>query len=345
MLTVLTPLFLFAQLNEWDQTFLETNMDVLSIDHSNGYLKASNVWFGSNRETVKEMVTDTKIYTQRSRLMMSTIVDGKDENPVILYLHGGGFVHGDRFEIPTSLVITSQALDVTLLSMDYTLLIQSNLLKFRKDVDDAIQFVHTHYPNRKLILSGSSAGANIVLDAIKHRGATADALLLFNPLVCVDSYNSDALQDDDTCWDPDEEDPNTARSLLLNQGLCFDSIALSMPTFVTVPDPDFVVPDVQYDRFEKNLVHDTQEMCRDSSGLHGEPATLLGGCITKMLDWIESNFDLKLGELERTTKYLLPEMLNLVSTVVRPFVTQDDYCRQMCLYTFTDSLELKGFGC
>ena len=127
------------------------------------------------------------------------------ETPLFIYIHGGGWVSGDKSEIQAfrSLVETSFP-DYAIISLNYTLLnLGTGAGQFpdqENDIIDAINYIlsKTNEWNisKNIILAGASAGGHLaLLHAYKHQeiGNIQAVLALFPPTDLVSLYDFNSL--------------------------------------------------------------------------------------------------------------------------------------------------------
>ncbi|ORY05867.1 alpha/beta-hydrolase [Basidiobolus meristosporus CBS 931.73] len=89
--------------------------------------------------------------------------------PVIMYIHGGYYIRGDRKTIPKSFVTEAVRRNWVVVSIDYRLAPETKQAEILQDVKDAYTWVHEALPNAcsfssidtsRIIVVGGSAGGN-----------------------------------------------------------------------------------------------------------------------------------------------------------------------------------------
>lgn len=86
------------------------------------------------------------------------------KNTTILYIHGGGYVMGDKDDLPDYLTTTFKDLGYNLVGVNYPLAPQAQYEEILDYVLDRINTIEGDY-----ILFGRSAGANIILSLDKNK--------------------------------------------------------------------------------------------------------------------------------------------------------------------------------
>jgi len=119
-------------------------------------------------KVVGSLTLKVDIYTPSS----STAPPYNPGNPIVLWLHGGGFVAADRSCLPPHIVQSCLSRNWPLVSADYRKLPQTSGTDVFEDVKDAYQFVVEKVPAilgaevrcERVVLMGASAG----LSPFKH---------------------------------------------------------------------------------------------------------------------------------------------------------------------------------
>lgn len=94
---------------------------------------------------------------------------------VVVYVHGGGWIGGTRYDLPGWMTACQDA-GWTVASVDYSLE-DGAYPRSVLDVMDAVERVRTELGARRLVLAGYSAGGFLALKAIE-RGAVVDGLVI-----------------------------------------------------------------------------------------------------------------------------------------------------------------------
>ena len=81
--------------------------------------------------------------------------------PVLAFVHGGGWAHGDRSMV-NSLPEYAERHGLTLVSIGYRLVPQVNARDEAEDVASAVGLIRRMFPDRPIVLLGHSAGAHLV---------------------------------------------------------------------------------------------------------------------------------------------------------------------------------------
>jgi acetyl esterase/lipase len=112
-----------------------------------------------------KMVGDVKIHADVFR------ADDKEVRPVVLWIHGGALILGDRHSVPRDLIDLCRAEGFALVSLDYRLAPAVKLPDIIADVEDAFRWLRG--PGRtqcyldpdRLVVTGGSAGGYLTLMA------------------------------------------------------------------------------------------------------------------------------------------------------------------------------------
>ena len=90
--------------------------------------------------------------------------EGEEARPVILWIHGGALMLGNRESVPPQLIELSKEENFTLVSIDYRLAPESKLPEIISDLRDAVAWVREKGPELfkadpdRLVVAGASAG-------------------------------------------------------------------------------------------------------------------------------------------------------------------------------------------
>jgi alpha-L-fucosidase 2 len=108
-------------------------------------------------------------------LMDANIPEGAGPFPAVIWVHGGGFVSGDKYPAPMSLLEPLSQQGYAWFSVNYRLAPQYPFPAATDDVEAAVAYIKAHAreykidPNR-LVLTGASAGGHLVsFVGVKHR--------------------------------------------------------------------------------------------------------------------------------------------------------------------------------
>lgn len=127
-------------------------------------------------------VTIIQHYTIFRRLIMLnyTLYPSTQPKTHIIYIHGGGYVIGDRHDLPQYLIDSFNHNNINLYSIDYPLAPQVTFSEIITSVYDTINSLIQKYDLPEIILFGRSAGANIILNLDPAKlNATISKLILF----------------------------------------------------------------------------------------------------------------------------------------------------------------------
>ena len=103
----------------------------------------------------------------QSLLMDAWVPDGPGPFPAIIWVHGGGFVAGDKAPYPKSLLDPFVHAGYAWFSVNYRLAPKHPFPAHTDDVEAAVHYVKTHAPTykidpKRLVLMGESAGGHLV---------------------------------------------------------------------------------------------------------------------------------------------------------------------------------------
>lgn len=124
-----------------------------------------------------ELKTDIE-YAQAgaTRMLMDVYVpDGRGTFPAVIWVHGGGFVHGDKRPYPHNLFDPLVKNGFAWVSVNYRLAPAATFPAQSDDIEHALAYVIDHageykIDRRQIVLMGASAGAQLVsLVGAKHR--------------------------------------------------------------------------------------------------------------------------------------------------------------------------------
>jgi len=108
-------------------------------------------------------------------LMDANIPEGVGPFPAVIWVHGGGFVSGDKYPAPMSLLEPLSRQGYAWFSVNYRLSPQYPFPAATDDVEAAVGYIKTHAREYKtdvnrLVLMGASAGGHLVsFVGVKHR--------------------------------------------------------------------------------------------------------------------------------------------------------------------------------
>jgi alpha-L-fucosidase 2 len=117
-------------------------------------------------------------------LMDAYILDGQGPFPTIVYVHGGGFVAGDKKSLPKPLFDLLQSAGFNWFSVNYRLAPKYPFPAETDDVDQAIGYIKAHareykVDTRRMVLMGGSAGGHLVsFVGAKHKSGNRVAAVV-----------------------------------------------------------------------------------------------------------------------------------------------------------------------
>ena len=97
--------------------------------------------------------------------------DDKEMRPVVVWLHGGALIVGNRNSVPKPIADLCRAEGYVLVSFDYRLAPEVKLPAIIEDVEDAFRWLHEkgptlfHADTKRVVVSGGSAGGYLTLTA------------------------------------------------------------------------------------------------------------------------------------------------------------------------------------
>ncbi|GGG03251.1 alpha/beta hydrolase [Paenibacillus aceti] len=113
---------------------------------------------------------ETKIYKQLDNCQIRADVYAHGAgSPVLVYLHGGGFIFGSRSWLPLQQIQWYKNAGYSIVSVDYRLAPGAKLADIVEDLKDAVRWVreqavpHYRFDPERIALIGSSAGAYLSL--------------------------------------------------------------------------------------------------------------------------------------------------------------------------------------
>lgn len=122
-----------------------------------------------NKEKTSGVITEKKEYTdsQGKKLPINIYyLEERDNKPIILYIHGGGWIHGSENNNEyTSKVLAKKGFVVA--SIGYELSNQNNHLwdKTEKQILDGMNYLNDYLDNKNdIFMIGDSAGGNLALE-------------------------------------------------------------------------------------------------------------------------------------------------------------------------------------
>ena len=117
-------------------------------------------------------------------LMDANIPEGEGPFPAVIWVHGGGFVSGDKSPAPMSLLEPLSQQGYAWFSVNYRLSPQYPFPAATDDVEAAVGYIKTHAREYKidanrLVLIGASAGGHLVsFVGVKHRAENSVAAVI-----------------------------------------------------------------------------------------------------------------------------------------------------------------------
>lgn len=97
--------------------------------------------------------------------------DDKEKRSVVVWLHGGALIVGNRVGVPKQIVDLCRAEGYVLVSFDYRLAPEVKLPAIIEDLEDAFRWLHEKGPalfnadTKRVVVSGGSAGGYLTLTA------------------------------------------------------------------------------------------------------------------------------------------------------------------------------------
>jgi acetyl esterase/lipase len=97
--------------------------------------------------------------------------DDKEKRPVVVWLHGGALIVGNRNSVPTQIADLCRSEGYILVSFDYRLAPEVKLPAIIEDVEDAFRWLHEKGPalfnadTSRIVVTGGSAGGYLTLTA------------------------------------------------------------------------------------------------------------------------------------------------------------------------------------
>lgn len=110
---------------------------------------------------------------ERQRLDLYLVPDAAEPTPLLIYIHGGGFTHGDKGKLADHLVRAMHAEGISVAAINYRFVTTDPLPAAMLDGARAVQFLRAHAEKYNLdtqhfAATGGSAGAGISLWLAMH---------------------------------------------------------------------------------------------------------------------------------------------------------------------------------
>jgi len=309
----------------WPADQLITNADVVG-NTLYGYFRPGSLEYGISEEAVKKLVGENSYYyLEQSQLQISKVLEGNPNFPLILYIHAGSFVDGNRFQIGSGVLTLARAADLTLLSMDYTKFIDANDDPFL-DVRMAISMVRQTF-KQKVFLIGNSAGGLLASYAAAY--SLADYVLLMNPVTCIDTWFDDFDATPELC--KSARNTKVVRSLT-GRGLCYTNYSFAIPVYLVFPANDWIVPRSQWTKLISTL-----PSCADDFGFHGNAMTYVGGCFSPIAKWMKAAMNVDVSLYNYAWHAFLDELRYVTQRTIFLVTSKDVYCKNTCLAQYNDA--------
>ena len=139
--------------------------------------------------------SDQSIRGRGGNMIPLRIYGGKVDSPVLVFLHGGGWVYGDLDMADGFCRRLCDSADVTVVSVDYRLSPEAKYPLALDDASDAIDWANATFANgRRIGVVGSSAGGNLAIAAcirIRDAGAGPGGIGLHVPMCAVTDHRFD----------------------------------------------------------------------------------------------------------------------------------------------------------
>ncbi|MBT30367.1 MAG: hypothetical protein CMO01_11970 [Thalassobius sp.] len=117
--------------------------------------------------------------------VMFNDTEAQSKSPIMLYLHGGGYVMGSIATHQSLCKRIAETCNLSVLAVEYRLAPEYPFPAAPDDAISAYLWLVKRYPDRKVIVAGDSAGGGLALaltiKLIEDREQTPDMLVLFAP--------------------------------------------------------------------------------------------------------------------------------------------------------------------
>jgi acetyl esterase/lipase len=129
-------------------------------------------WGGSVLSPVLAWERESFVYKEVDGISIEADVysnAGDGARPVLLWIHGGGLMNGNRGSVPPQLVMLCKDEDYVLVSIDYRLAPETKLSGIVDDLKDALQWVRDqggalfNADGDRIVVAGASAGGYLAL--------------------------------------------------------------------------------------------------------------------------------------------------------------------------------------
>lgn len=227
---------------------------------------------------------------------------------IVMYLHGGWFVTGDRHLISDLFVNLAMHNVFIVASVEYTLLRRNgDYARAIEDVRTIFAELRREYSTRRIFVAGLSAGGYLALDA----NVDADGYILESPVTCLSEFEEDVLQSEyNIAVQSNFHLPYSPTMMLATtEGYAACPKRVNAPTFTVHTRTDNIVPIAQQDHIDdENVVR-----CFTSRGSHIYP---WGTCTIQLFGWLEDHFDIKTSFWKRMYTTLVSCTLSVYAHVV-----------------------------
>jgi acetyl esterase/lipase len=200
----------------------DTNKDgVLTLKEAQAYLKAQRAkQAGRNRSKAKPTHANIKYGDHERHAIDLYLTESKQPTPLVIYIHGGGFVGGNKTSVSGRLITAMHAKGISVAAIHYRFIGKLQFPVPFTDSARAVQFLRQHAKKYNLdadrfAATGGSAGAGISL-WLATRDEMADPVSRQSTRISCASVNGAQVSYDPRFW----------RSVGLAKGLQHRSFSL-----------------------------------------------------------------------------------------------------------------------
>jgi acetyl esterase/lipase len=146
---------------------LEINLRLLALC---ALMLPSSLWAGEPPVWTKKTYTYKTVGPVQIHVDVFR-VDDKEVRPVVVWIHGGALILGNRHSVPRNLIDLCRAEGFALVSLDYRLAPAAKLPDIIADIEDAFRWLRgpgqtqCHLDADRLVVTGGSAGGYLTLMA------------------------------------------------------------------------------------------------------------------------------------------------------------------------------------